>query len=149
MAKRGRPRKIENTFQDRNKTKFSEPPKSKGILADDVTRTVVRSKEGSIEHTPTLPKHIVNKEYVDLRHPIPFNDFGEITYSGTVVSTQTYTSGGTTTSIGSWTYAGNLLGSVTTTISGIEIIQVFAYSGTNNRLSTIRTDGVLTYSGVF
>ena len=60
-----RPRKIENTFDNRTTTTFSNPPgQSKGILADDVTRTVVRSKEGTIEHIPTLDNHILNKKYV-------------------------------------------------------------------------------------
>ena len=61
-----RPRKIENTFDNRTTTTFSNPPgQSKGILADDVTRTVLRSREGTIEHTPTQDNHIVNKKYVD------------------------------------------------------------------------------------
>ncbi len=44
---------------------FIEGVKSKGILADDSTRTVLRTKEGTIEHVPTNAKDIVNKLFVD------------------------------------------------------------------------------------
>lgn len=74
MAKVGRPRKIENYFNPVNSNRqFTEGQKSKGILADDVTRTVIRAKEGTIEHTPIDDKDIVNKEYAD---PIEMNITG-------------------------------------------------------------------------
>ena len=49
----------------KSRTQFSEGHKSKGILDDYAVRQNVASKEGTIEHTPTDAKHIVNKEYVD------------------------------------------------------------------------------------
>ena len=62
----GRPRKIENTFDaPKSNTQFSEGQKSKGILDDYAVRGDVATKEGTIQHTPTAAKHIVNKEYVD------------------------------------------------------------------------------------
>jgi len=40
--------------------------KSAGILDDFAVRKTTATKQGTIEHTPTNPKDIVNKEYVDL-----------------------------------------------------------------------------------
>lgn len=44
---------------------FTEGQKSKGILDDFPIRQNIDTAEGTINHTPTAAKHIVNKEYVD------------------------------------------------------------------------------------
>lgn len=67
----GRPRNIANIYNPpKSNTQFSEGQKSKGILDDYAVRGDVATKEGTIEHTPTLAKHIVNKEYVDAQFPV-------------------------------------------------------------------------------
>ena len=45
--------------------KTQDLKKSKGILDDHALRKSIRTKEGTIEHIPTLDKHIANKAYVD------------------------------------------------------------------------------------
>ena len=46
--------------------RYKNPPnQSKGILDDFAVRKNLATREGTIEHIPTDPKHIVNKEYVD------------------------------------------------------------------------------------
>lgn len=44
---------------------FNQEEKSKGILDDFAIRKDIATRSGVIEHTPTLDKHIVNKEYCD------------------------------------------------------------------------------------
>jgi hypothetical protein len=51
--------------KETSKVKFIDLPHSAGILDDFAVRKNIATKEGSIEHTPTADKHIVNKEYVD------------------------------------------------------------------------------------
>lgn len=48
-----------------NRVRFVNQKKSGGILDDYAIRKNLSTKEGTIEHTPTVAKHIVNKEYVD------------------------------------------------------------------------------------
>ena len=61
-----RPRKIENLFnKPKSNVQFSEGQKSKGILDDFAVRKNIDSSEGTVQHTPTLDKHIANKKYVD------------------------------------------------------------------------------------
>lgn len=61
-----RQRRMENVFDPpKSQTQFSEGHKSKGILDDYAERQNVSTREGTIEHTPTEEKHIVNKKYVD------------------------------------------------------------------------------------
>lgn len=64
-------RKIVNMFnRPRSNAQFSEGQQSKGILDDYAVRGDIATKEGTIEHTPTEAKHIVNKEYVDAQFPV-------------------------------------------------------------------------------
>ena len=59
-------RKIENYFNaPKSKTKFSSGNKSPGILDDYAVRRNIDTKEGTIQHTPTAAKHILNKEFMD------------------------------------------------------------------------------------
>ena len=65
MANRGRPKKAGNYFNSTNKTKFTEPIKSKGIVDDFAVREHIDTREGSIQKIPVADKDISNKEYVD------------------------------------------------------------------------------------
>lgn len=78
----GRPKNIANLYDPpKSRTQFSEGHKSKGILDDYAVRGNIDTKEGKIEHTPTLDNHIANKKYVD------DNDFWDRT--GAVLSPKT------------------------------------------------------------
>jgi len=58
---------VKSIKQQMKPTSFKEQPlnKSKGILDDFAVRKDMQTREGTIQHTPTNPKDIVNKEYVD------------------------------------------------------------------------------------
>lgn len=83
-----RPKNIANIYNPpKSNTQFSEGQKSKGILDDYGERQNVSTKEGTIEHTPTLDKHIVNKEYVDTEvaavTPVDHTDSNDVSNVGT------------------------------------------------------------------
>ena len=66
MAKRGRPRKMENLFNAPSKQNtFTEGNKSAGILDDFAVRKVMDTQEGTITKVPVNNYDIVNKAYVD------------------------------------------------------------------------------------
>ena len=66
MAKRGRPRKMENLFNAPSKQHvFTEGNKSPGILDDFAVRKVMDTQEGTITKVPVNNYDIVNKAYVD------------------------------------------------------------------------------------
>jgi len=66
MAKRGRPRKMENLFNAPSKQNvFTEGNKSPGILDDFAVRKAIDTQEGTITKVPVNNYDIVNKAYAD------------------------------------------------------------------------------------
>ena len=66
----------------KSNTSFDEGHKSKGILDDYAVRATIDTKEGTIQHNPSNPKDILNKEYVD--NPLPAKDSGNtVSYEDT------------------------------------------------------------------